>query len=66
MNGSYDFEYSQELDNELKTILEEYRAGTISIKHMLELVDMACREHLDSRMLGSIENYAKNTDCKSK
>ncbi|MFA6088596.1 MAG: hypothetical protein WC755_01915 [Candidatus Woesearchaeota archaeon] len=62
MNGLYDFEYSKELDEELKTILEEYRAGQISTRHMLELVDMACKEHLDSRMLGSIEQYAKNRD----
>jgi hypothetical protein len=43
------FEYSEELENELNLILAEYRNGLISVKQMLKLIDISCKEHLENK-----------------
>ena len=61
MTSSPEFkcEYSKELDNELKLLLKEYRNGDLKVEDLLKLVDAACRDHLDFRMLGSINGRKK-------
>lgn len=45
------FEYSEELENQLNLILEEYRNGMITVQQMLKLIDIACRDHLENKDL---------------
>jgi len=45
-------EYSKKLDIDLRLLLTEYRDGKISVKELLKLVDVACRDHLDFTNLG--------------
>lgn len=42
--------YSAELDEELQYILEEYRGGRVSVKQLMRLIDVSCREHLEIRL----------------
>jgi len=41
-------EYSIDLDEQLKLLLQEYREGEITTKQLLKLVDMACRDHMEN------------------
>ena len=48
MNGSDSLnDYSHELDEELKLILEEYRKGQLSVDELLKLIDVSCRDYLE-------------------
>ena len=50
-HGLDEVEYSKELDEELKLLLQEYRDGKISVKDLLKLVDTSCRDHLDFKIM---------------
>jgi hypothetical protein len=43
-------DYSKELDEEIRFILEEYRDGHLSVYSMLKLIDVTCREHMDFKI----------------
>lgn len=59
--GQYKFDYSEELENELNLILEEYRNGLISVKQMLKLIDISCKEHLDQKENNFVKRDRKNS-----
>ena len=45
------YEYSTELDQEIRIILQEFREGKINAKQLLDLIDMSCREYFDQCIL---------------
>ena len=40
-------DYSDDLDQEIRFILEEYRDGNLSVYQLMKLIDATCREHLE-------------------
>ena len=59
--GNFEIEYSKKLDDDIKLLLQEYRAGLLTVEELLKLIDMACRDNIDFRKLGSI-NGLRNTE----
>jgi len=53
-------EYSKELDEELKLLLQEYREGNLKVSDLIKLVDTACKDHLDFRENGEL--HARQSD----
>ena len=59
--GNFEIEYSKKLDDDIKLLLQEYRAGLLTVEELLKLIDMACRDNIDFRNMGSI-NGLRNTE----
>ena len=62
MNPDFEIEYSEELDEELKLLLQEYRDGNLGMIELAKLVDAACRDHFDFKMMGTINGRARQNN----
>ena len=53
--------YSDELDEELRVILIEYREGKIGSGEMLKLINIACKDHFEFNREANGEEKPKHS-----